>query len=60
MSLQLDVRAFLVHTHETAIAGNIRSQNCCKPALHDKFSDVSGALFEGTETGMTKDYPQST
>jgi hypothetical protein len=39
MPLQLSERAFLIHAHETAVAGHIRSQNCCKPALHDASSN---------------------
>src|ERR1700739_302828 len=39
MPLQLSERAFLIHAHETAVAGHIRSQNRCKPALHDASSN---------------------
>ena len=38
MPLQLNERSFPVHAHETAVAGDIRSKNCCKPALHDASS----------------------
>ena len=33
MSLQLGVRAFLVHAHETAVAGHVCSQNGGEPSL---------------------------
>src|ERR1700733_1205659 len=39
MPLQLSERAFLIHAHKTAVAGHIRSHNCCKPALHDASSN---------------------
>jgi hypothetical protein len=70
MPLQLSERAFLIHTHETAVASHIRSNNCCEPALHDASSNkptyepfrtrpalrISGS----SNSGVTRDYPRCT
>jgi hypothetical protein len=33
--------SFLVRTHEPAVAGNIRRENCCEPPFHALFGHVS-------------------
>ena len=49
MRLQLSKRAFLVHAHEAAVAGYVRSQNCCKPAFHEAPPTVQLSLTSPSE-----------
>jgi hypothetical protein len=60
MPLQLNECSFLVHAHETAVAGHIRSENCCKPTLHDACSynrplQLTSLSFFPTPEGRDRD-----